>query len=117
MNTNTSSARPEAASGRSSASRPVGFVANPSAVELLGEAPEAIEVELTAKAARRLDAILRAWRRAVARRQFASVRYVCSPGALPYVERGIKRVRATVIRIEPMEGADAMLESALEPVP
>lgn len=56
---------------------------------LLGDPDDAIEVELTAKAARRLDELLRAWRRAVAYKQFGCVRYLCSPRALPYVERAL----------------------------
>jgi hypothetical protein len=63
---------------------------------LLGDRPEAIEVELTDKAARRLDAILRAWRWTVARRQFGRVRYFCSLKALPHVERAVRRTRTDV---------------------
>jgi hypothetical protein len=47
---------------------------------LLGERPEAIEVELTAKSTHRLDAILRSWRSAIGYGQFASARYLCSAG-------------------------------------
>jgi hypothetical protein len=84
---------------------------------LLGEQPEAIEVELTAKSARRLDAILRAWRRTVAYRQFASVRYVCARRALPYVERSIKRTRVEVVRVEPLRGVDDLPEIGLPRLP
>ena len=46
---------------------------------VLGEAgPIAVEVELTPKAPRRLEAIIRAWRRAS---WVAEVRYLCAPGA------------------------------------
>jgi len=54
---------------------------------LLGNPPEAVEVELTDKSARRLDEILRAWRRSLAARQFGRVRYLCSSRAMPYVSR------------------------------
>lgn len=63
---------------------------------LLGEsleASEAIEVELTAKGATRLDALLRDWRMAVAMRQFTGVLYLCSPRALPYVQAAVERTR------------------------
>jgi hypothetical protein len=48
----------------------------------------AIEVELSPKAPRRLEAILRGWRRAD---QVAEVRYYCAPGA---VTRGLERAVA-----------------------
>ena len=54
--------------------------------------PIAVEVELTDKSARRLDAILRAWRRSLATGQFGRVRYLCSPRALPYVSRAVTRM-------------------------
>jgi hypothetical protein len=40
----------------------------------------AFEVELTPKAPRRLQALMRAWRYAVGRRSVAQVRYHCAPG-------------------------------------
>jgi hypothetical protein len=61
---------------------------------VLGDPNEAIEVELTDKSARRLDALLRAWRLAVTRRQFARVLYLCAPQALPYVQRAAQRTRS-----------------------
>jgi hypothetical protein len=73
---------------------------------LLGEQPEAIEVELTAKAACRLHRILRAWRRAVGCGQFASVRYLCTPRALPHVSRAVRRVRADAIEVAPLQWID-----------
>jgi hypothetical protein len=79
--------------------------------------PEAIEVELTAKSARRLDAILRAWRRTVAYRQFASVRYVCSPRVLPYIKRAVKRTRVEVVRVEPLQGFDGLVDTELVRLP
>jgi len=60
---------------------------------VLADPPEAIEVELSDKSNRRLDEILRAWRRAIARRQFSRVRYFCSPRARPFVERSCNRTR------------------------
>jgi len=57
----------------------------------LTDPPEAIEVELTAKAARRLDEILEAWRGAIIWERVARVLYLCDPRALPYVKRAIAR--------------------------
>lgn len=54
--------------------------------------PIAIEVELTDKSAHRLDELLRAWRRSLAARQFGRVCYLCSPRALPYLERAVGRL-------------------------
>lgn len=54
---------------------------------------EAIEVELTTKSARRLDEILRSWRRAISQRKVARVRYLCSARARAYVERGVERTK------------------------
>jgi hypothetical protein len=71
---------------------------------LLGERPEAVEVELTAKSAHRLDEILRAWRRSIGREQFGRIRYLCAARALPYVNRAARRVRAEdVIEVESLE--------------
>jgi hypothetical protein len=76
----------------------------------LGEEPEAIEVELTDKAARRLDEILRCWRRAVGRGQFSRVRYLCSPRALPYIKRAADRIRFDVgIAVESLKERDGQL--------
>jgi hypothetical protein len=72
--------------------------------------PIAVEVELTDKSARRLDQLMRAWRRSVAREQFGCVRYLCGPRALPYVERAAARTRtAELIEIEPLDGGDGIL--------
>jgi hypothetical protein len=69
----------------------------------LGDPVEAIEVELTAKAIRRLDLILRAWRRSVGTKQFDRVRYLCSPQALLPVKRSVERTRTEAfIDIEPL---------------
>jgi hypothetical protein len=71
---------------------------------VLGDPPEAVEVELTDKSARRLDEILRAWRRSLARGQFGRVRYLCSARALPYVERAVARVGGEwAINVEALE--------------
>jgi hypothetical protein len=53
--------------------------------------PEAIEVELTTKAAARLDAILRAWRFAVAEGRLSGVVYHCAPRVRPFVEKALVR--------------------------
>lgn len=60
----------------------------------IGEPPTAIEVELTAKGRNRLDEIVVGWKLAVERGRFAAVRYLCSPQALPYIERAVGRMRA-----------------------
>jgi hypothetical protein len=52
---------------------------------------EALEVELTVKGAARLDAILRAWRFAVAERRFVRVVYHCVPGTRRLVSQAIAR--------------------------
>jgi hypothetical protein len=44
----------------------------------------------------------------------SSVRYICSPRALPYVERAIKRTRVEVIRVEPLAGLDELLQLTLQ---
>lgn len=55
----------------------------------------AIEVELTPKAPRRLEALIRAWRRALITGDVAEVRYLCEPGQTRrLVERVVKNVRA-----------------------
>lgn len=60
-------------------------------IRLGGTEAIAIEVELTVKAAARLDAILRAWRFAVAERRLAAVAYHCAPRVRPFVEKAIAR--------------------------
>ena len=57
---------------------------------VLGDPPEAIEVELSDKSNRRLDEILKGWRWTVAEKKVSRVRYLCAPKALPYVERAIE---------------------------
>jgi hypothetical protein len=52
---------------------------------------EAIEVELTTKGAARLDALLRAWRLAVAERRLCGVVYHCAPRTRRLVEAAIER--------------------------
>lgn len=61
-----------------------------------GGPPEAIEVELTAKGAARLDELLRAWRRSVAERRLARVVYRCPPCTRGVVERAVERTRTGV---------------------
>jgi hypothetical protein len=58
---------------------------------VIGDLPEAIEVELTPKAPRRLDVILRGWARAVASGQYERVRYLCPPVTLRLLERALWR--------------------------
>lgn len=59
---------------------------------VLGDPPEAIEIELSDKSNRRLDGILRGWRWAVAEKRFGRVRYLCSPKAMSYVTRAVGRI-------------------------
>ena len=66
------------------------------------EGAEAIEVELSVKGADRLDAILRAWRFAVAERRLAAVVYHCAPRVRPPVEKAIART-ATAAMIEAVD--------------
>jgi hypothetical protein len=55
----------------------------------------AVEVELTPKAPRRLEELIRAWRREVGKGDIAEVRYLCEPGQTRrLVERVVKRVQA-----------------------
>jgi hypothetical protein len=59
-----------------------------------GAGPEAIEVELTNKAPRRLDELLRCWRFARMRgSEIERVIYLCPPRTLLFVERALARVR------------------------
>jgi hypothetical protein len=66
----------------------------------------AVEVELTPKAPRRLEELVRAWRRAVGTGEIAEVRYLCEPGQTrSLVERVVKKVQAE--RFIQIEGAPA----------
>ena len=58
-----------------------------------GQPLEAIEVELSTKAAARLDDLLRAWRQAVIEKRLDRVVYRCAPRVLPYVRRAVERTR------------------------
>lgn len=58
-----------------------------------GAPGEAIELERTTKGAARLDALLRAWRFAVAERRVSRVVYHCAPRTRRFVERAIERTR------------------------
>ncbi len=71
----------------------------PDLVVLTEERPTAVEVELTPKAPRRLEQLIRAWRRAS---WVAEVRYLCEPGQTRRaVERAVEKTRAQGrIRIE-----------------
>jgi hypothetical protein len=65
---------------------------------------EAIELELTVKGAARLDALLRAWRLAVAERRLSGVVYHCSPYSRRFVEAAIARTRTeAMISAVPLE--------------
>lgn len=58
----------------------------------IGERPVAVEVELSPKAPRRLEAIIAAWRRAA---WVGCVLYLCEPGATRRgVERAVRKARA-----------------------
>jgi hypothetical protein len=89
----------ERADGRPFASAKVGELPSghprlhrPDLVLLGGKRPTAIEVELSPKSPRRLEQILRAWRRAS---WVAEVRYLCAPGETRRaVERAIRKTRA-----------------------
>jgi hypothetical protein len=60
-------------------------------VRLGADGPEAIELELSAKGAARLDAILRAWRFAVAEGRLTRVTYQCPPATGRLLVRAIAR--------------------------
>lgn len=68
-------------------------------IRLGAEGPEAIELELSAKGAARLDAILRAWRFAVAEGRLARVVYHCPPATRRLLERAVART-STAAAIE-----------------
>jgi hypothetical protein len=71
---------------------------------------EAIELELTVKGAARLDALLRAWRLAVAERRLSGVVYHCSPHSRRFVEAAIARTRTeAMISAVPLEIAGGTL--------
>ena len=64
----------------------------PDLAVLTSERPLAIEVELTPKAPRRLEALIRAWRRT---ERVGEVRYYCEPGPTRRaVEQAVARTRA-----------------------
>ena len=69
-----------------------------------GAPQEAIEVELTTKAAARLDQLLRAWRDAVIERRLKRIVYRCAPRTLPFVRCAVERTRTEgVIAVERLE--------------
>ena len=76
----------------------------PDLIRLTEAGPEAIEVELSAKGAARLRAILRAWRFAVAEGRLTSVAYHCTPSTLRLLEAAIARTAtARMITARPLE--------------
>jgi hypothetical protein len=69
----------------------------------------AVEVELTVKAPRRLEQIVRGWRRAVSQGVVSHVLYVCSPAALRAVDRAIAATEAQQqVRTAAMPAADVL---------
>jgi hypothetical protein len=68
----------------------------------IGERSVAVEVELTPKAPRRLEAIIRAWRRAS---WIGGVLYLCEPGA---TRRGVERAVRAARAEERIEVAEVM---------
>lgn len=70
----------------------------------------AVEVELSEKAPRRLEAILRAWRRASATGVVSGVRYYCSDRAHRAVVRAVERTatagQVSIARIDGIAGPD-----------
>lgn len=68
-----------------------------------GAPHEAIEVELSTKAAARLDQLLRAWRDAVIEKRIRRIAYHCAPRTLPYVRSAVQRTRTEgVIAVVPL---------------
>lgn len=62
---------------------------------LTDEGVAAVEVELTAKAPRRLETLIRAWSMARASGQIVGVHYLCAPGATKRaVERAVEKAHA-----------------------
>lgn len=67
--------------------------------------PEAIELELSTKAAARLDAILRAWRFAVAEGRLARVAYHCAPRTRRLLEAAVGRTATSAaIEVHDLDG-------------
>lgn len=105
----------ERATGRPVATAPIGATAHLPDLVLWG--PQgygqpggiAIEVELTAKAPRRLEQIVRGWRRAVDQGVLTRVVYLGTPEALRAVDRAITATHAQQqIRTAEMPSADVL---------
>jgi len=63
--------------------------------------PLAIEVELVAKGAARLDELLRGYRRAVGNKRLSGVLYCCPPGIVRVVRKAVERTSTEkVVRVE-----------------
>jgi hypothetical protein len=63
--------------------------------------PQAIEVELVAKGAARLDELLRGWRRASVEGRLSGVMYWCAPGISRVVRKAVERTRTeSVVKVE-----------------
>jgi hypothetical protein len=73
----------------------------------VGELTVPIEVELSSSPQRRLERIVRAWRRAVRAGRFDRVHYYCAPGALPCVGQAVDgALAAGEVGIEPLAAED-----------
>jgi hypothetical protein len=105
----------ERAAGRPVATAPIGMTVH--LPDLVVWGPQgagqpggmAIEVELTAKAPRRLEQIVRGWRRAVDQGVLTGVLYVCAPEALRLVNRAITATHAQQqIRVAEMPSAEVL---------
>ncbi len=73
-------------------------------------APDAIEVELTNKAPKRLERLLHAWGMAVVFRKVSRIFYLCPPETAPHVEKALFRIpRAEAIQILPLTLTDTDL--------
>jgi hypothetical protein len=86
---------------------------------VLREGPVAVEVELSTKSARRLDALLSAAQLAVFLGQYAEIRYLCAPHAIGAVRRAIERTSASaqisVERLGPRAAAKVVASDRCDP--
>lgn len=66
--------------------------------------PQAVEVELVAKGAARLDELLRGWRRAALEERLSGVMYWCGPGVSRVVCKAVERTRTeSVVKVEELD--------------
>jgi hypothetical protein len=96
---------------RSSPPRDYGGYHRPDLIRFGGPAqPDAIEVELTNKAPKRLELLLHAWGMAVLLRKVSRVFYLCPPETASNVEKARRRIpRAEAIEILPLTLTDIEL--------